>query len=66
MVATDMLDVIRALTLAAGRRKEVDAIKLSRTIQATLVGYMGSLTQAAGPCHRDDSKPNPAAYATSN
>lgn len=44
IVASDIIAIMRALTDAAGRREQVDAVQLERVIQGSVQGYLDGLS----------------------
>jgi AcrR family transcriptional regulator len=43
IVSSDIIAIMRALTDAAGRREQVDAVQLERVIQGSVTGYLDAL-----------------------
>jgi AcrR family transcriptional regulator len=52
LVAADVIEIARALTDAAGRREEVDADSLQRSIEAAVHGYLGEAVKSFAPAMR--------------
>jgi AcrR family transcriptional regulator len=47
--AVDVVEIAKALSYASGRRGEIDATSLSRSIEAAMLGYLNAKMQRSGP-----------------